>query len=37
MTIQSEDKKPLKTAEDTGDQPRSISVTVDSGICGFRG
>jgi len=32
-----EDKKPLRAAENTGDQPRPISVTVDSGICGFRG
>jgi hypothetical protein len=35
MAIQSEDNKPLRAAENTGDQPRPISVTVDSGICGF--
>jgi hypothetical protein len=35
MAIQSKDKKPLRAAENTDDQPRIVSVTVDSGICGF--
>ncbi len=35
MSIQSEDKIPLNAVENTEDKPNTISVTVDSGICGF--
>jgi hypothetical protein len=35
MAIQSENKKTLEAAAYSNDQPSPISVTVDSGICGF--
>ena len=35
MTILNEDKKPVKSTEETEGQLNTISVTVDSGICGF--
>jgi hypothetical protein len=35
MAIHNEDKNPLKATEETEGQSSTISVTVDSGICGF--